>query len=62
MKAGGTTRRPLVLQLDRGRILFRTEVQHVGYQSDQGKAGDRPRRAQEPPDGFFTGGLHPESG
>jgi hypothetical protein len=23
-KAGGTTRRPLVLQMDRGRILFRT--------------------------------------
>jgi len=27
MKAGGTTRRPLVLQMDRGRILFRTELQ-----------------------------------
>jgi len=25
MKAGGTTRRPLVLQMDRGRILFQTE-------------------------------------
>ena len=24
VKAGGTTRRPLVLQMDRGRILFRT--------------------------------------
>ncbi len=34
MKAGGTTRRPLVLQMDRGRILFRTEVQHVRPEFD----------------------------
>ncbi len=33
MKAGGTTRRPLVLQMDRGRIvLMHLEVQNVGYQ------------------------------
>jgi hypothetical protein len=33
-KAGGTTRRPLVLRMDRGRILFLyTEVQHVRHQS-----------------------------
>jgi hypothetical protein len=45
-KAGGTTRRPLVLHMDWGRILFpdsatvsnpgglHMEVQHVGYQLD----------------------------
>ena len=38
VKAGGTTRRPLVLQMDRGRILFlHTEVQHVGYQFNSRK-------------------------
>ena len=38
VKAGGTTRRPLVLQMDRGRILFCMEVQHVRPEPDPRKA------------------------
>ena len=61
-KAGGTTRRPLVLRMDRGRILFRTEVQHVRHQFDPREARDCPHGAQEPPNGFVSGGRDPRTG
>ena len=44
MKAGGTTRRPLVLQTDRGVILFQTE-------------DDRPLTVHSPPSTVCTGGA-----